>query len=550
MLFVALAGCVSSGSRLYWSPPPVPALCAASSNPAKELLQRAAVADGLNDPTAPELYLHAALTAWNEIEKSQNNCANCGEFPDSAETYRVAVGRFLETARDQGEWVAGEGFYVSTSQGRISIPIQPHAFAWRADEFQELHAVGDYAAPSLSRRHEGFGLGAPVVAVRHDSPALRPGDRFLPPTSYFAATAILRPTKHLDGTPGITLELWDPQTTRHVTGPAGEIPLATDISAPMAYREVERNTPFDPFEMFVYPDNNPVTEGLYLLEPYQPGKIPVVFVHGLLSSPRTWIDLVNDLKANPEFNTRYQIWVFGYATGKPFIASAAALRRDLCEAVSELDAEGYDPALREIVLVGHSMGGLISKLQVASSGNELWGTIASEPLDNLKMSDESRERIREIVYFEPVPFIRRVVFVGTPHRGAAVATRVVGRVSSALVRRNPDDYEKLREIIADNRGAFRISPWGRLPTSIDMLEPSDRMLQATERMTLSDRVHFHTIAGTGLYTLGPGKGDGVVPLSSATHPVAESELQVKTTHTNIHRHPESTAEIWRILSEP
>ncbi|MCY2968499.1 MAG: hypothetical protein NT069_33555, partial [Planctomycetota bacterium] len=180
-LLIGLAGCISPGSRLHWSPPPVPALRVGSSSPAHDLLQQAAVADGLRDSSAPELYLQAALAAWDEIEKSPNKCANCGEVPDSAETYRVAVGRFLETARNQGDWVAGEGFNVSTSRGPLWIPIQALAFAWRADEFQELHAVGDYAAPSLSRRHDRCGLGAPVVAVRRESPALRRGDRFLPP---------------------------------------------------------------------------------------------------------------------------------------------------------------------------------------------------------------------------------------------------------------------------------------------------------------------------------------------------------------------------------
>ncbi|RPI78941.1 MAG: alpha/beta fold hydrolase [Planctomycetaceae bacterium] len=403
----------------------------------------------------------------------------------------------------------------------------------------------------MTRPHCRAGLGVPVVVDRANSGPQRPGDLYLPPKIAFNATAVMRPSSGATGLSDlqVVLELHNPQCDPPVDCPTGPHPLAADISAAFAYRELDLNLEPSPFEMFVYPDSNPAFEGLYFLEPYQPGKIPVVFVHGLMSSPRTWIDTANDLRANPEFNARYQIWAFDYATGKPFVRAAAELRQALCDVTSELAAAGDDPALREIVLVGHSMGGLISKLQVTQSGDDLWNSIACEPIDQVALAPAVRNLAYEVFFFEPLPQVRRVIFVGTPHRGAAAATRLVGQISSTLVRRSPEELAMHRQIVADNRGAFRFSLQRRLPTSIDMLEPCNSMLRAIDCLPISDAVHIHTIAGTGKYTVGVAAGDGVVPLKSAVHPLAESELLVKASHTQLHRHPESVDEIWRILDE-
>lgn len=552
-VLTTLPGCAVLSPTALWVPPGTPQLLPPGDDACARAFAAASEADEQNTEDAPRLWLVAAQLAWRELPAGAPHSVSNIETCAAWQRYHLALGRFLETARDQGLWKPGEGFQIHTVRGPVWIPIEPRGFLWQPGEFQQLRAVGCYSSPSLTRHHVRDGVGAPVVVERGPHPPLRPGDRFLGPHALFTATAILRPTTDAEGEPSLVLELWNPRHTAQVDGPHGAVPLAADLSAPFVFHEAEVANLPDPFEMFVHPDNNPEFEGLLFLEPYQPGKIPVILVHGLLSSPRTWIDLANDLRANPEFTSRFQLWAFGYATGRPFVRAAADLRRQLRLALEELQVTCPDPALDQVVLIGHSMGGLISKLQVSSSGDQLWTTISDRPLDDLEMPEELRDTVEDMMYFEPTPAVKRVIFVGTPHRGAALAHQMIGRISSSLVKRDPDGMSRLVQLAEQNDGFLNRLIWkpafgqARLPTSIDLLDPQHPLLQAVDSLPIDQRVQVHTIAGKWLFTIGPGGGDGVVPLSSAVHPQAQTELVINASHTAVHRAPEAIAEIWTIL---
>ena len=124
--------------------------------------------------------------------------------------------------------------------------------------------------------------------------------------------------------------------------------------------------------------------GLYMAQPYEPGKIPVLLVHGLWSSPMTWMEMFNDLRAQPEIRKHFQFWFYLYPTGQPFWISAAQLLRDLAEARQTLDPFRQEPSLDQIVLIGHSMGGLVSRLQTINSRNDFWSLASAEPFDRIQ----------------------------------------------------------------------------------------------------------------------------------------------------------------------
>src|SRR2546430_14931090 len=90
----------------------------------------------------------------------------------------------------------------------------------------------------------------------------------------------------------------------------------------------------------------------YMYEPYQPGKIPVVMIHGLLSSPLTWAPMFNDLRADPSLPDRFQFWFYFYPTGTPYLATAADLRQELARLRTEPDPPGKDPALDQMWCAG------------------------------------------------------------------------------------------------------------------------------------------------------------------------------------------------------
>jgi hypothetical protein len=321
--------------------------------------------------------------------------------------------------------------------------------------------------------------------------------------------------------------------------------IARDSSAPL--EKLLELRPSRPLTGFILPGTETRDEGLKWLEPYQPGKIPVVFVHGLLSDPTTWMDMVNELRTHAWFNDHYQVWGFSYATGSPFVASAMSLRVQLQAARSMLDPDNQDAALGQMVLVGHSMGGLVAKLQVTDSENRVWNSISRVPLDSLRTSPTVRQRLVQSLYFSSQPFVTRVVYIATPHKGSSLAVRGVGRVSSALVRPDELQQSQHRQLINDNPDAFFGTFRRRIPTSIDLLEPSDCTLQTIFDLHVPERVVQHTIVGTGTGPWSLGLSDGVVSLESAQHPDSVSTAQVAASHTKITRDAATISEVTRIL---
>src|SRR5262249_33699607 len=143
-----------------------------------------------------------------------------------------------------------------------------------------------------------------------------------------------------------------------------------------------------------------------------------------------------------------------YPTGNPFLISAANFRRALRELQKLDDPSNPDPALQNIVLVGHSMGGVLSRFQVIRSEDKVWGLIARRPFDELLAEADTRAMLHDAFFFEPQPFVKRVVFIGTPHKGSSLAHSVIGRIGANLVDPPPSLVAIRDRLVADNPDAF------------------------------------------------------------------------------------------------
>jgi hypothetical protein len=205
--------------------------------------------------------------------------------------------------------------------------------------------------------------------------------------------------------------------------------------------------------------------------------------------------------------------------------------------------------MSQMVIIGHSLGGLLTKLQVTSSGNELWEAAANQPLSTICTDEATRADLAAAFYFEPSPDVSRVIFIATPHRGSMYAQLCIGRLSSALVEPPAIWRARHEQLIRDNPGAFRSDLSRRVPTSIDLLEPDSETLQATMRLPYRPGVALHSIIGDDRWTCGQGRSDGVVSVSSAQLEGVQSELFVDAQHTHVQRRPETSREVTRILLE-
>ena len=302
------------------------------------------------------------------------------------------------------------------------------------------------------------------------------------------------------------------------------------------------------FAGFINPAASTATPRLTFLEPYQAGKIPVVLIHGLFSDGRSWADMVGDLRATPGFCERFQLWVFHYPTGQGFLQSAAALRTQLRGAIENLDPQHGDPALRQIVLVGHSMGGLIAKLQVTYSEELVWSRLANRPLETIATDEPTRALLAELCYFDPSPHVSRVIFIASPHGGSLCSSAAFGHCAALLVEPSPQQAATLEQLVRDNPQTFNPLFERGFPTSIDMLVPSSPLLAAMKQMRVSPCVKLHTILGVSHAVSLDGPSDGVVSVHSASHPGCQSVLAVNSPHAKVHRSVSTTMEVLRILA--
>ena len=507
-----------------------------------------------SDPRSTALYAKVALDCWPKLSSMESR--NRDEQSAAVwEVYHHSVAQFVQQAKHHGQLDPIRNVTLTVDDEKtVSIPITHHGFPWSADDFGELRLAEASDKDSVKRYWITPGLGVPLVAISQ----VEQRSGFISPQVPFAATCILRPsTAGLEksgsdvsgsdtGVPAV-LELQDPLRIRQVSYQNQQWDLTRDLSAPLALvaHEVHR----DKFSSFLDPGRPESKANLRMIEPYQKGKRPLVFVHGLLSDRFTWADLVNDLRSVNGLSEHYQIWSFQYPTGQPFVQSAAELRKSLYKIVRDLDQEGNDEALTQMVLIGHSMGGLVSKLQVTESKSAIWDSVASRGVDQIQASPEIRHEIEQLFFFEPSPYVKRVIFIGTPHLGSPIAKSFVGKLGTALVHTPSERATQFKEFIHANPDLFAGELTHRIPSSIDLLRPDNPMLLATYKLPVNPAVRLHTIIGTGGELSGGIPADGVVAVESARHPGTVSECLIEAKHTHLTGHEETTKEMVRILGD-
>lgn len=271
--------------------------------------------------------------------------------------------------------------------------------------------------------------------------------------------------------------------------------------------------------------------GLSLVRPYVRGKIPVVLIHGLGSSPRSWARMIEGLEADPILRANYQFWTFRYSTGEPILYSASVLRRALLQARAQYDPDGSDPAFDRMVLIGHSLGGLLAKLMVQDSRSRLWETVSAQPAERLDGPAEARELLRQAFLFKPLPGVRRIIFIATPHRGSRLDRGALHALGSRLIRHGDPLQRAYATLLASNRPDFFLNTFREgLPTSVDQLTWDHPLLLALRDVGIDPAVKYHSIIADLRDPPRDRGTDGVVPYASAHLDGVASELRIHGGH--------------------
>jgi pimeloyl-ACP methyl ester carboxylesterase len=398
--------------------------------------------------------------------------------------------------------------------------------------FRQILKAAGISRKGLDENVARPGVGGTVVGVQQSLPT----PRLEPLKGYrIPATAVVD-FPELSRSPAARLRFFDPNKVSDVSLENHRYPLAADFSAPLAsYGRVNEN--WIGFLNMVRGERMRGGVGLLMMRPYDPTRIPVIFVHGLLSSAYVWRNVVNSLAADPEIRHHYQFWAFSYSTGNPIAYSSYLLRDDLRYAQK---LYGF----KQVVLIGHSMGGLLSRMQVTNAGRVIWNEQFKTKADRLYAEVPANSLVKLSLVFEANPRVKRVIFISTPHRGSALASGGIGALGMRLIRL------PVKVVTAiPNSVLAAITPSSdprkyQVPTSISGLSPANPLFKALDKLPI--KAPHNSIIGDRGRGDTPQSSDGVVPYWSSHLDSAQSEVIVPTDHGAM-KSPKTVAEIRRIL---
>ena len=513
-----------------------------------------------------ELYsaavMHSYLFLFDERFALYQNSYD-PHFRGACEVYNGALEGLLRIVQKRNKLLPGETTIVQGANQTMEVTVACQGSGWRSEDFAGFKFVSDYEVTGLRNHYHAYGLGVPLIAERKVDAKRDGPDQYYPPGLSFPVTAFLRiePSKSpAENHHTATLELHDPLAIDALSVTHRPVPLESDLTTPLAYfLSQPQLQKLDIATIGVLnPDKVKPLQGVYMLEPYRPDRIPVLMVHGLWSSPITWMEMFNDLRGSPELRDRYQFWFYLYPTGQPFWYSAAQLRADLVSLRDNLDPYHQQPTLDNLVLVGHSMGGLISKLQTLDSREDFWRTVSDQSFQLVNASLDERQSLEKTFFFRPNPSVRRVITIATPHRGSNASNNTTQYLGNKLIELPKMMVKSQMRLKRDNPGCFLPQNPIDVSTSIESLAPNSKFLNVMLESEANPAVKYHNIVGkisrkgfTGRIasSINDGDSDGVVAVASAHLENVESEITVNADHSKVHAHALTVLEVRRILLE-
>ncbi len=461
------------------------------------------------------------------------------DWPAAEASYNAAVGKLFDQLRcGHGSWNDR-----AAAMGTGIFPAKAH----KADpaEFDALFPASEVKVRREKERHLTPGIGIALVGWKETTPVNVPRPAFQPPTGMpYAVNATLRFDKA--GRPvwhfvkrWIDDDFYFAETRRA---------LACDWTAPNVFYWNMSNLDDLTIQNVLLPGRYMEETGLYFLQPYDPKKIPIVMVHGLKSSPDAFRYIINDLSPEPWFREKYQIWLFNYPTGNPWLYTGIKFREYIHSATKYARTQGDDTQLNKMVVLCHSMGGLITRSSVTEPGTVFYDEHFDKPLDQLKVTPNTRKLIASGMLYKPLKEPKRVVFLAVPHHGSPLANMRFAMMTSNIIRLpktlTVDLLDATLHSAKESAAAGEEAP--RMPTSISSLSPKSRGIKALAKLPLPKGIHFHSIVGNRGRGQIPDCSDGVVPYKSSCVNPVESEKVVPWGH-GVTDCPVSSEEIKRIL---
>lgn len=500
--------------------------------------------------------------AFEDRQTQVRDYYNLAAEQTASVVFRRARASALE-GEDYNAPVAGQRWTITSDFDRLSLPGIPTRLV--------SAATISFVGLRSTYRRDGFGAElvvemdppklatplpeaeAPVDGRRHDRA------RDVPQYSEMSsinATALLRfkgdSLQDVLQTSQVLLDVYSPEATERVDLHGQQVPLAGNFTAAyglwLAQSGFARQSLRTLFGMSAGID----TPHIYLMQPWDPDRRIIFMLHGLGSSPEAWVNVANEIMGEQELRREFQVWQVYYPTNAPIALNRYEIARAFNQTLKHFDPDRSTRASRDMVYIGHSMGGVLARLLVSSSGETLWNDLMA----NYELKGERLQRVKAklgpLLHFDPQPDVERAIFIAAPHQGTDIAGNRIGRLIGRLVRLPltllgafEDVFLTLQQSGPPSSDAGRL----KVPNSIDNLKASDPFVKAAASLPIQPGLKYHSIiahrkAAVPLLE----SDDGLVPYWSAHLDGARSEKVIISGHS-VQETPQAVLEIRRILRE-
>lgn len=447
-----------------------------------------------------------------------------------------------------------KNMHFQSGRWKITIRNEDLRLAGSRTLPQDLIPASSLSFAGLRNQYRRDGLGAELVAVTSSRVvSVHNADAPFSETPSPPVTAVMRfpgaSLKEVLETDDVVITGYDPYSRESIDLTGTNVPLAANFTSGYGLWLARSGFATQSLLTLVGRGNVLDMPRVYLMQPYHPGRHIVIMMHGLASSPEAWINLANEVLGDETLRRNFQIWQVYYPTNLPIAFNNYEIRKAITQTLDHFDPQGTARASRDILLIGHSMGGVLARLMISSSGDRLWDAFLQEfPLAGKRL-DRVRKELGPYMHFDPMPQISRAIFIATPHQGTPVAEFAPVRWIARFVK-VPfwmlGRFKEIAQLVVDPGSAYPASLTRSL-NSIEALSSRDPFMQLTATFPISPRVRYHSIIGHNT----PGKplpdsSDGVVPYLSAHLEGADSEAVLLSGHS-VQEQPEAIIEIRRIM---
>lgn len=458
-------------------------------------------------------------------------------------------------------FISGEKDRLASGKGNLSVdsPLGPLIVTSRyaagtrfpAGYFDQIIPADNIKITGFTTRARVSGLGVPLVGVRQRTADRNAEMRLQPPGQGVHAplNAIARFEHSRSGPPRLILEISDLNQTSTTRLRDRTVRLAGDFTAPLALSFDDINDLMVGVRALLNVGSVENYTGIYLTEPVDRKRTPVLLLHGLSSSPLVWRNVVTQAMKDPRIRENYQFWYAFYSSGEPITPTTASIRSRIAAIRQANDSKGTAPLSKNMIIVGYSMGGVIARALATDIGNHLWATVTDRPFEDIELKDDDRALIRDWIFWKPDLTIKEVVFLATPHRGTRMADASFAQLGRKFIGL-PTTFLQFQKRIFTALGSLIENP--DLPTraisGVDSLSPSAPIYKAFATAPFVSSAETHSIIGDRGRGDTPDSSDGVVGYWSSHLDSAVSEIIVPTGH-DVQTDPNSEAEIRRVLLE-